>query len=217
MVDWQQIDTVLLDMDGTLLDLHFDNHFWLEHLPKRYAELRAMPEDLAREQLYRQFAAQRGTLQWYCLDYWSDTLDVDIVALKQEVDGRIDFLPEVKAFLAAIRSSGRRSTIVTNAHHDSVALKTEATGIDKLVDGVYSSHSFGYPKEHQAFWPALQRALPHDPSRTVLMDDNADVLHAARQYGIRHLVRPLKPDSQKDAIHCTQFIGVNQLSELLPL
>ena len=32
--DWQEIDTVLLDMDGTLLDLHYDNYFWLTHIPK---------------------------------------------------------------------------------------------------------------------------------------------------------------------------------------
>ncbi|MEC7663678.1 MAG: haloacid dehalogenase, partial [Pseudomonadota bacterium] len=24
-LDWQNIDTVLLDVDGTLLDLHYDN------------------------------------------------------------------------------------------------------------------------------------------------------------------------------------------------
>ena len=27
-IDWTQLDTILLDMDGTLLDLEFDNHFW---------------------------------------------------------------------------------------------------------------------------------------------------------------------------------------------
>ena len=27
MIDWTSIDTVLLDMDGTLLDLHYDNAF----------------------------------------------------------------------------------------------------------------------------------------------------------------------------------------------
>ena len=36
---WRDIDTVLLDMDGTLLDLHYDNHFWLE--PVSYTHLRA--------------------------------------------------------------------------------------------------------------------------------------------------------------------------------
>ena len=29
-IDWQSIDDVLLDMDGTLLDLHYDATFWLK-------------------------------------------------------------------------------------------------------------------------------------------------------------------------------------------
>ncbi|HNG60363.1 MAG TPA: haloacid dehalogenase, partial [Cellvibrionaceae bacterium] len=37
MIPWQAIDTLLLDMDGTLLDLHYDNYFWLEYLPRAFA------------------------------------------------------------------------------------------------------------------------------------------------------------------------------------
>ena len=33
--DWSCIEVVCLDMDGTVLDLHFDNLFWLEVLPRR--------------------------------------------------------------------------------------------------------------------------------------------------------------------------------------
>ena len=33
IIDWTRIDTILLDMDGTLLDLGFDNFFWREHVP----------------------------------------------------------------------------------------------------------------------------------------------------------------------------------------
>ena len=33
MLNWSKIDTVLLDMDGTLLDLHYDSHFWLNVIP----------------------------------------------------------------------------------------------------------------------------------------------------------------------------------------
>ncbi len=32
---WSRIDVVCLDMDGTVLDLRFDNRFWLEMLPRR--------------------------------------------------------------------------------------------------------------------------------------------------------------------------------------
>ena len=47
MINWHDIDTVLLDLDGTLLDLHFDNYFWCQHLPLCYARRHgiALPED----------------------------------------------------------------------------------------------------------------------------------------------------------------------------
>ena len=48
---WHAIDTVLLDMDGTLLDLHYDNHFWMEHLPQRYAELHGVSRAMAEMEL----------------------------------------------------------------------------------------------------------------------------------------------------------------------
>jgi putative hydrolase of the HAD superfamily len=36
------IDTVLLDMDGTILDLKFDSHFWRELVPTKYAAANAL-------------------------------------------------------------------------------------------------------------------------------------------------------------------------------
>ena len=62
MPEWQDIETVLLDMDGTLLDLHFDNHFWLTHVPKCYAEKHDMPYDEAHKHLMCRFTEVRGRL-----------------------------------------------------------------------------------------------------------------------------------------------------------
>ena len=39
MLAWDEIDTVLLDMDGTLLDLHFDNHFVITSYSIHYTKL----------------------------------------------------------------------------------------------------------------------------------------------------------------------------------
>ena len=48
-LDWHTIDTVLLDMDGTLLDLYYDNHFWREHVPMRFAEKQKISLDQAKQ------------------------------------------------------------------------------------------------------------------------------------------------------------------------
>ena len=83
MIDWNSIDTVLLDMDGTLLDLYFDNYFWTEHLPRIYADKHQISEESSAEHLQRQFQQDEGTLAWYSIDHWSEQLGLDIPALKR--------------------------------------------------------------------------------------------------------------------------------------
>ena len=68
MLDWSKISTVLLDMDGTILDLHFDNHFWLHHLPQRYSELHSVNLAEAKKLLLEHYQRVEGTIDWYCLD-----------------------------------------------------------------------------------------------------------------------------------------------------
>lgn len=197
MISWDKISTVLLDMDGTLLDLHFDNHFWLEHLPRRYAERHGLDQAGASEELYRRFDAVRGTIAWYCTDHWSRELGLDITLLKQEVAHLISLRPDVVEFLGAVRASGRRAVLVTNAHTDSLALKIERTGLDRHLDALISAHTLGLPKEDPAFWAQLQAVEPHLPAQTLLIDDNATVLASARSAGIAHLLLVAKPDSRR--------------------
>jgi putative hydrolase of the HAD superfamily len=98
MIDWNAIDTVLLDMDGTLLDLHFDNHFWQEHVPVRYAERHGLPHAEARSRLTDIYRAKAGTLDWYCVDFWTRELQLDIARLKEEVAHLIACIPTCRAF-----------------------------------------------------------------------------------------------------------------------
>ncbi len=84
-IHWDQTDVVLLDLDGTLLDLNYDNVFWLQHVPKRFAEQRALSGDQALLDLRKQMRHVEGHLHWYCVDYWSLMLELDIAALKREI------------------------------------------------------------------------------------------------------------------------------------
>jgi HAD superfamily hydrolase (TIGR01509 family) len=216
MLDWQAIDTVLLDMDGTLLDLYFDNHFWLEHLPLRYAEIKQLDPQLARDRLYGHYRRVHGTLDWYCIDYWRNTLDVDVVALKREVDHLITVHPHVPEFLDRLRLHGKRVVLVTNAHQASLELKMEQTRLGGHFDHIVSVHEFGYPKEDTRCWKALQAREPFEKARTLLIDDNLDVLRSAREFGIRYLLAVYQPDSRGPRRDTGEFDAVDSFADLMP-
>ncbi len=217
MIDWSAIDTTFLDMDGTLLDLHFDNHFWQEHVPLRYAERNGLALDEAKSQLYQRFRCAEGTLNWYSVDYWSDELALDIARLKEEVAHRIAMRPFVEDFLDAMRKAGKRLVLVTNAHGKAVALKFRHTRIDRYMDAVFCAHDLGLAKEHPPFWAELQLLEPFDASRTLLIDDSLPVLRCAREYGIRHLLAIRRPDLCGPDKECGEFTAIESFHHLLPV
>jgi len=215
MLNWSQIDTVLLDMDGTLLDLHFDNYFWLEHLPKRYAEHHQVALPQAQAHLKSAFAAVAGTLNWYCLDYWQDQLQLPIMALKREVQHLIRMRDDVPAFLDALRTTGRDIVLVTNAHPDSLLLKLDCTNLGQYCDELISTHQFGASKESQQLWQQLQKHLDFDPARTLFVDDSERILQAAQDFGIGQCLFVENPDSKMAPQTAVGFPGVNHYHELI--
>ncbi len=215
MVNWQSIDTVMLDMDGTLLDLHFDNYFWVEYLPQRYAEIHGRDFALVRDELASQIASYEGSLQWYCLDFWSDTLALDIRALKEEVKYKISVRPHVVNFLAWLRAMDKKIMLVTNAHPKVMSLKFEVTQIDQHFDLIVSSHEFSHPKEAQEFWRGLATREPFDPARTLFVDDTLRVLDSARDYGIAHLLAIHQPDSRIER-RVSGYPAIEHFDEIMP-
>ena len=212
---WQAIDTVFLDMDGTLLDLHFDNHFWLEHVPLRWAEKHGVSVDDAKQALFPRFRAMEGTIDWYCVDYWSCELDLDITALKHEVAHLIQVHPQVAGFLEVLAASQRRVALLTNAHEKVVELKMGLTGLAKHFDKLICAHTFRIPKEDPGFWPALAEQDVFDPERTLFVDDSLPVLQAARDYGIRYLRAVRVPDASAPPKQTGDFIAIESFNDLL--
>jgi len=213
---WRDIASVFLDMDGTLLDLHFDNHFWLTHVPRRFAEKHRLPYEEARPRVLARYRAVEGTLDWYCVDYWTRELELDIVLLKQEVAHLIAVHPHVEEFLARARGAGKRVVLVTNAHHKSLTLKLRVTGIEPRFDAVVCAHDLGLPKEQPQFWERLRALENFDPARTLLVDDSLAVLRSARSYGIRHLLGVRNPDSRQPPKAIEEFASIADFSELRP-
>ncbi|MCJ8169414.1 GMP/IMP nucleotidase [Atopomonas sediminilitoris] len=213
---WHQIDTVLLDMDGTLLDLHFDNHFWLEHLPARYGQLHGLTLQQSKDELYPLFAAQQGQLSWYCLDHWSRELKLSIPDLKREIMHLIALREDAAEFLKALAASDKRVLLITNAHRDSLSLKMERVELAPYFERLISAHDYGYPKEQQAFWDALQADVGFAPARSLFIDDSLPVLRSAAQYGVAHLLAVRQPDSRKGPKDTDTFAAVEDYRQLLP-
>jgi len=216
MIDWNNISTVLLDMDGTLLDLHFDNYFWKQHVPLRYAEKNQLHIEDAHDILIPKFRSAEGTMNWYCVDYWSDQLDLDIAQLKAEIDHLIAVHPHVIEFLKATQAAGKHVALVTNAHQKSLMLKMDRTALTHHFDDIICSHDFGLPKEEPVFWEKLKQTLDYDKNTTLLVDDTLSVLRSARDYGIQHLLAVLNPDSQAPQRNTEEFQAIRDFRDITP-
>ncbi len=215
-LDWAAIDTVFLDMDGTLLDLHYDNHFWLEHVPRRYAEHIGVSLAEAKDTLLPKYRRIQGTLDWYCIDHWSRELGLDIALLKAEVEHLIAAHPFVAEFLDALGNCGKRRVLVTNAHQKSIDLKFRRTRLGDRLERVICAHDLRLAKEAPGFWARVQAIEPFDPQRTLFVDDNLEVLHAARDYGFHWLLAVSAPDSRVPARDVRDFPAIARFSQILP-
>ncbi len=216
MVPWTEIDTVLLDMDGTLIDLHFDNHLWNVVVPDRFGSLEGVCRDRAVEILYRDMLAAKATLDFYDLDYWARQTRLDIDAIHEELMPLIRYRPGAAEFADAVRRSGRRTILATNAHPRSVAVKHRALGLLDHIDICCSSHEFGAPKEDARYWNGLAHRLAYDPKRTLLIDDNILVLTSAERAGIAHLLCVAQPDSAGESRADLPFPTFDHFRDIMP-
>ena len=216
MPSWQDVETVLLDMDGTLLDLHFDNHFWLTHVPKCYAEKHDMSHAEAHKHVICRSTEVRGRLDWYCVDFWTRELSLDIEQLKHDMADKIAIRPDVVDFLSWLNKNKKRVVLVTNAHPASLNLKMDKTNLHVHFDKIINAHDIGLAKENAGFWQKLQAVEPYDKEHTMLIDDNLEVLESADDYGIKYCFGIQQPDSQGGIIESEQFIALDSFKEILP-
>lgn len=214
--DWNNIDTVLLDMDGTLLDKYFDDHFWEEFVPAQYALKNGISGEEAIAELMPRFRSQEETLDWANLDFWSHQLGLDIPALKRQIQHLINIHPNVVTFLEKIKVLGKGIYLVTNAHGKTLDLKMEKTALAHRFDGIITSHEIGMPKEDPAFWDDLKKVVPFDPERTLLGEDTEAVLRSASTYGIRYLVFIANSSSAKPAKDSDTFFSIRDFGEVTP-
>ena len=216
MLPWPTIETVMFDMDGTLLDLHFDNYFWLTLVPRYYSEKHGVTVEEALDHVRLKYSQVHGTLDWYCIDYWQDELELDIPQMKHTITHKIAIRPNVERFLQALHALGKRVVLITNAHPISLELKMQHTGIGQYFHQRISSHNLRLAKENHGFWEKLQLLEPYTPKRTVLFDDSLPVLRQAQKEGIAHLWAIKQPDSQQPPIQAAEFPQVEDFDHIMP-
>lgn len=214
-LDWAEIDTVLLDLDGTLLDRHFDDFFWEQHIPAIYAAHHGIGQEEARQELLSTYRSVENTLQWTDLDYWSQRLDLDFAREKADLAHLVAVHPGVLDFLTHLRRLGKTVHLVTNAHPEALRIKMKQSQLADWFDTCLCSREVGVAKEQGLFWQRLQRFLPHVKERTLFIDDTEKVLDAAAAYGIGHLLHVAKPSSQRPAVPSLRYAVVHSFSELI--
>jgi len=209
------IKFVLLDLDGTLLDRYFDDYFWEHLVPEKYAEKHDMSFGSAREHLLGTYRRHEGTLKWTDLDFWSEELDLDIPALKEQLRHLIEVHPHVEDFLKEMKRKHKKIYLFTNAHYKSVNLKFHKTGIGKYFDSVVTSNEIGSPKEHLDFWHKARERIGFEPEKTLFVDDTEAVLHTARAFGIRYVLLKGRASSREKPRRSTDFPYITDFNELL--
>ncbi|WP_395338688.1 GMP/IMP nucleotidase [Ningiella sp. W23] len=215
LLPWHKIQTVLLDMDGTLLDLHFDTQFWREHIPRKLSEKSGKSLEACRQDMKSAYEEVYGQIQWYCLDYWAQRLDLDIMSAKRELTHLIQIREDCMPFLDALKQSQREVVLVTNAHPDSLSLKLEKTQLDAHIDTLISTHQFGVTKESQSLWQQLHAHLDFDPAHTLFVDDSQRILDAAKAFGIAYTLGITNPDSKEPENVITGHPSTNNYHDII--
>ena len=211
---WQDITWVLLDMDGTLLDKHFDDYFWETLVPEEYARKKGLPLALARDLVFARYQREEGTLNWTDIDFWSRELDLDIPALKEQIKHLIEVHPHVEDFLGMLKRHRKKVFIVTNAHFKVLDLKLKKTDIGRHFDACITSFEMGHPKEVIRFWQKAERKLGFERERTLFVDDTEEILKTARAFGIRYIVFKARATSKGRPKSSKEFLTINDFREL---
>ena len=188
-MDLKRLENILIDMDGVLLDTAYDNHFWQEHIPTRYAELKSMNIDQAIKITHSLFHYKKGYKDWYDLDYWSNMLGLDIEQEKLSANmidkiklkkGAIDFLEKYH--------KEKNLFLVTNAHRKTLNIKMKKFPLIKYFKKIICSHELKYVKEEIPFWFILRNKLGVDYDKSVLIEDTIDNVKSAYHAGLKSIL-----------------------------
>ena len=214
-INWNKINNILLDMDGTILDLSFDDYIWNRKVPENLAKVKNLKLHEAQLMLNQKMIAVRSTLDWYSFKYWKKNLGIDIDLIEEKFKHRIKFREDALSFLKSKLVSNRRTILVTNADKKGLNRKLKASGLEKYFQNIVCSHDYHHAKEEKLFWKKLRTKCRLNFDRTLLIDDNLKVLEAAQGAGVKYLIGISKPNSKAKSKESHDYLLINKFRKIL--
>ena len=202
----------LIDLDGVILNLDYDNFFWQKHIPKVYAELHKISFKDACLVTKQIFNYKRKTKDWYDIDYWSNMLNVDIKKEKEDNIEKIDIMKGAVEFLESLVKKNKNLFLITNAHEKTLKIKLKKYNIKKYFKDIICSHQLSYIKEEIQFWYILKNKLNISFKNSVLIEDTLDNLIAAHSAGLENLIYISKEESKSRIINPLTVKSLSDLS-----
>ena len=209
---WDVIETFFLDMDGTLLDLAYDNYFWHEHIPNLYSKKVKTTFTEAKIIFEGMYMEKKGTIEWYSINYWSDILNINLKSEILNTKDKISVLPNAIEFLKTLKKNQINTVLITNCPREMLNIKITQTKLWGYFNKIISSHDYGYAKETENFWNILNKNIIYNKEKTFFIDDNENVLKFAEKNGIKNLISINYPDSKREKQIVENYTSINNVS-----
>lgn len=213
---WDSIETFFLDMDGTLLDLAYDNYFWHQHIPSVYAKYNNITFKKAKLILEKEYKKKQGSIQWYCLEYWSKKTNINLSIELLKTKNKIKVFPGAIDFLQSLKKKNIKIILLTNCPREMLNVKITQCKLWGYFNKIISSEDYEFAKETDQFWKILEERIFFNKNKTVFIDDNQDVLRYSYRNGIKNLVSINFPDSNEEKKSISKFLSIDSISLFNP-
>ena len=196
MIKLHSTTAILSDLDGVILNLEYDIKFWESWLPEHVASQSNQSLEETKAKIQAEIDTQRGTLNFYDLNYWDDLLNIDCMQIIKDQEEKCSYLEGSYEALQRLSALKNPKHILTNGDPRAQEYKAETQGFLEFFDSIFYSMKAGYPKEQKEFWTLARHNLNLNFEDSIFIDDDFKVVTAAIKAGIKRVVW-ITPDKKR--------------------